>query len=270
MDPAEKVPWYSADNCKFAYQLNWSLTVFARQPILTDKACIEELQTATEQDGVRILDWRIASRRAYQFWLSTVPACDPSEAVRSVKGRWQYLLRSEYPRAFYRNYWITSVGDVREEIEDAYVAKQNLRHPMADSRVQKLLRDAQIHDPEVDLSAKRCSGNGQFMHNLHLVLENTQRLIDVRPEHISKLKQGLIRICRKKGYLLSRAGIVGNHLHILVGCHVTDAPLSVALSLMNNLAWLTDKVPIFDYGAYLGTFGNYDRWAMRLSKLRDG
>ncbi|MFO0911821.1 MAG: hypothetical protein U0795_02595 [Pirellulales bacterium] len=141
---------------------------------------------------------------------------------------------------------------------------------MADPRVQNMLRAAQIHNPELNLSAERYSGNGQFIHNLHVVLENADRLVDVRPQHISKLGMGIMRICRKRGHLLSRAGIVGNHLHILLGCHVTDAPSSVALSLLNNLAWLTDKVPIFDYGAYLGTFGSYDRWAIRLHKSGDG
>lgn len=73
----------------------------------------------------------------------------------------------------------------------------------------------------------------------------------------------LIAACRRKGWLLSRLALVGNHLHVLMGCDVTDAPRDAALSLMNNLAFAHGMKPVYEYSFYVGTFGAYDHHAIR-------
>ncbi len=79
----------------------------------------------------------------------------------------------------------------------------------------------------------------------------------------------LIAACRKKGWLLSRLALVGNHLHLLVGCDVTDIPCDAALSLLNNLAFAHGMKPVYEHSFYIGTFGPYDQHAIR-RRLTDG
>jgi hypothetical protein len=71
------------------------------------------------------------------------------------------------------------------------------------------------------------------------------------------------KVCRKKGYLLSRAGIVANHLHLALGCGIEDAPVTVALGFLNNLAYSHGMRAIYRFGFYAGTFGNFDLGALR-------
>ena len=93
-------PIYTLDNCHAAYQLNWSLSVFWHQPP-TAADWLDALQTATEPDGVRVLEHRLADERMSQFLVSTKPAVSPHALVRTVKGRLQYLVRGERPKAFH-------------------------------------------------------------------------------------------------------------------------------------------------------------------------
>ncbi|MFO1004083.1 MAG: hypothetical protein U0936_27515 [Planctomycetaceae bacterium] len=74
----------------------------------------------------------------------------------------------------------------------------------------------------------------------------------------------VIGAARKKDWRLSRIGILSNHLHILPGAAVTESPQSVALSLMNNIAYVYSMTPVLKFSYYAGTFGGYDRGAIRL------
>lgn len=96
---AALAPIYTPGNCRPAYQLTWSLTVFWR-PETTDAAWLDPLQRATEPDGVRILEHRFVRPGASQFLLSTTPQVSPLAFIRSVKGRLQRLVRRDWPRAF--------------------------------------------------------------------------------------------------------------------------------------------------------------------------
>ncbi len=71
---------------------------------------------------------------------------------------------------------------------------------------------------------------------------------------------------KKKGSRLSRIGLLSNHLHILPGAAVTESPQSVALSLMNNIAYVSGMTAVLKFSYYAGTFGGYDCGAMRLNQ----
>ncbi len=73
-----------------------------------------------------------------------------------------------------------------------------------------------------------------------------------------------MRIVEKKGHLLSRAGIFADHLHLAVGCGIRESPQEVALSYMNNLAYARGMRPVFQFGCYVGTFGEYDFGALKV------
>ena len=66
-----------------------------------------------------------------------------------------------------------------------------------------------------------------------------------------------------KGHLVSRIGIVPDHLHMTLGTHPDEAPRDVALSYMNNIAFAHGMNPVLMYGCYLAGFGEYDLGAIR-------
>ena len=67
------------------------------------------------------------------------------------------------------------------------------------------------------------------------------------------------------GWAMARIGLASNHVHLLLGCALEDDPLSVAVGLMNNVAYAHGMTPVLQYSFYAGTFGNYDRDAIRRS-----
>jgi REP element-mobilizing transposase RayT len=256
-------PIYTAANCRSAYQLNWSLALFGRVPFPRLETWAEPLRQATETDGVRILEQRLKAANVVQLLVSTRPETAPAQALRSVKGRLQYLIRDEIPKAFHRNYRLESVGSARQDVVAQYVAQQRAHHPMADPRVQERFAQYQIRCPEVDLTQLRTTAHGQFLYNLHLVLVHAERWHEVGDGPLTATRDMIRKVCRTRGYRLSQAGIVADHLHLTMGCDVTQAPQEVALCLLNNLAYVQGMRPIYQYGFYVGTFGNYDLGAIR-------
>jgi REP element-mobilizing transposase RayT len=259
-------PLYTIENCRVAYQLDWSLSVFWKQGAPAAGQWLATLQQSTEPDGVRVLEHRLPKSNVSQFLLSTKPSVSPSMAIRSVKGRLQYLVRDTLPKAFRRNYSIHSVGSANVEAVQQYVASQLGRHPMGDPNVQERFTRYQFFDERVDLTLERRSSYGQFIYNLHLVLVHRERGVDVREDWLRTVHQTLPRISGKKGHLLSRAGITADHIHLTIGCDVKEAPADVALSYMNNLAYAAGMKSVFQFGFYVGTFGRYDLRAVRRSR----
>jgi hypothetical protein len=78
----------------------------------------------------------------------------------------------------------------------------------------------------------------------------------------------IVGASRTKGYLLSRAGILPDHVHLTLGCPLDVAPSDVALAFLNNLAYVHGIKPMFQYGAFVGTFGEYDSGAVMSDTAR--
>jgi len=256
-------PIYTPENCRFAYQLNWSLSIFPTTLLPSEPEWLEALKVATEPDGVRILEHRRKEERVHQFLLSAQPHVSPADAVRFVKGRLQYLVRVQLPRAFRRHYHIHSIGEVSREPVEKYIRSQCDHHPMADPRVQDRLAAFQVDNPSVDLDAVRASGHGQFIYNLHLVFVHRQRGIDVHEESLRAAHEMIQRASAGHERLLSKTAVLSDHLHLAVGCGIDESPQKVALSYLNNLAYAQGMKAEYEFGAYLGTFGRFDRGAVR-------
>ena len=256
-------PLYTSLNTTHAYQLNWSLSLFLKSCVPPLVQWLEPLRRATESDAVRILEVRELERLSLQFYLSTQPHVSPSDIVRSAKGRLQYLLRMTIPQAFQRNYGIFSVGAANIHCLEAYVQKQPSRHPMAATHVQQRIDSFQFYDDKIDLREYRASSHGRYLHNLQIVLENRDHLHDASERTLSTIRSMVIRSCAKKNQRLARIGLVSNHLHILLGCSVDESPQMVALALMNNIAYAFEMKPVLEFSFYAGTFGPYDRGAIR-------
>ncbi len=253
-------PIYTADNCKFAYQLCWSLTLFWTSPPPSD-AWITDLQSATEADGLRILRHRFWKSNSSLFLVSTRPELQPSRIAWSVKGRLQHLFRHQRPRAFQRNYDLQSIGSTGGTKVEAYVASQLQQHHL-ENDLADLFRDLQIVNPAVDLSQPRFTAHGRFSCNLHVVLVHADRWRETRRVLWLGVRDMVRKASSAKGHLLSRAGIVPDHLHLTLGTHPDESPGDVALSYMNNIASVHGMQPIFMHGCYLGGFGDYDLGAI--------
>lgn len=256
-------PIYTADNTTAAFQLNWSVALFGKMDLPSPPTWIAALQTATERDRVRILEHHHTSPSVLQFMVSTPPALSPSEIIRSVKGRLQYIIRDQIPKAFRRNYFIGAVGEVKCEVLDQYIARQTSKHPMADPDVQKRFERLQYHNTAVDLSAKRTGCYGQFVYSLQIVLRTAHGWNEVRESILTLSQNTVLRAANQKKWLVSRIGFLSDHVHLLIGVGNTESPQSVALSLLNNLAFVQEMKPVFQFSYYVGTFGPYDRDAIR-------
>ncbi len=194
------VATYTPDNCKTAFQLNWALSLFWHAP---PDHCdwLVELQEATEADGVRILKHDFLKPGVSQFLVSTRPEVAPERIVWSVKGRLQHAIRRQRPKAFRRNYGLRSIGSATRQAVEQYVRSQVAHHPMADPRVQEILRAVQIHDPSVDLSAPRRSAHGVYWYNLQVCFINDGRCAEIRPEPLLRMREMIVKSAAKHAAL---------------------------------------------------------------------
>lgn len=190
-------PIYTAENCKAAYELDWSLAVFWTAAPPADETWLAALREMTEGDGVRLLEHRMPRARVSQFLISTRPETAPSAVARSVKGRLQYLVREKLPKAFQRNYGFRSLGSVRSEVVREYIRKQTMRHRMADPRVQQRFESLAISGSHDALCRPRTNAHAQFCYNLHLVLVSSERYSEVRPQ-VLKQRRSMIVPRRRK------------------------------------------------------------------------
>ena len=113
------------------------------------------------------------------------------------------------------------------------------------------------------------SSHGEFIYNLHLVAVHQQRFAEVRDDCCRRTFEILQGAARKKEHLLSRVGLLVDHVHWTVGCGIDESPLEVGLSYLNNLAYARGMRPWLQFGFYVGTFGPYDMNAVRRKYLAD-
>ena len=255
-------PTYTAANCQAAYQLNWSLAVFWSVPPPPAETWLEGLRAATEGDGIRLLEHRSSGESVSQFLISTRPETAPPAIARSVKGRLQYLVRSTLPKAFHRNYGLRSIGSARSDIVEEYIRKQTSHHVMADARVQQQFEALQIAGDFRRLSVPRTAAHAQFCYNLHLVLVSRARDAETRLPILSKRRSMIVAAAAKKQHIVGSGQILSDHIHLALGCNLDESPSDVALSYLNNLAFAEGMLRVYEFGYYVGTFGEYDLGAV--------
>ncbi len=260
-------PIYTPEQCMPAYQLNWALSFFADAPLPDAQSWLQPLsETLETEDAIRLLEHRLPSPDVIQFLASTKPPTAPAFLLQRLKGRLQYMIRDCRPKTFRRNYRLESVGSAKRNVIEDYIENQLRHHPMDDPRIQERFEWVQIVSHDVDLSQIRYTAHGQFIYNLHVVLEHAEGWCAVDPAFLKRTHDMILRICRKKGLLLSRAGIVANHLHLSIGCGIEDAPEELAMCFLNNLAYAHGMKAVYRFGYYVGTFGNFDLGALRAAR----
>lgn len=256
-------PLYTPANCQAAYELRWSLSLFATTALPDPGNWLADLQDVVERDGVRVLEHHFREPTTHQFLLSTKPFVAPPQIVKSVKGRLQHRLRHGHPDVFRRNFDLSSVGESRRTTIEAYVANQLGYHRMADERIQAMLATFQLAFPQSDLSQPQFSSHGRYFYNLHLVIVNDRRYCDVNEQRLQRTSEMVVGVARQKGHLLSRAAILPDHLHLTLGGNIHQSPEKIALGFLNNLAFAHGMRAVFQQGYFIGTFGEYDLGAIR-------
>lgn len=253
-------PIYTAENTQPAWQLDWSLTVFWRSaPFLDD--WLEPLRAVLETDGIRILAHQFVNADRSQFLVSTRPNVEPIDVVQRVKGRLQFLVRDRWPKALRRNYDLHSIGSTQRDKAENYVASQ-LEHHGLTGRVAAQLADLQIINPEVDLSLPRFTSHARYRCNLHLVFVDADRRTSVSAESLVAVRAMIRRAGVAKEHLLSRLGLLPDHLHLVLGIGIDESPIEVALNSMNNIAFAHGMQPVLTASCWLGTIGEYDLGAI--------
>ena len=206
-------PLYTSCNCTPAFELRWSLALFSTVDVSASDAWLNDIKAAVEADGVRILECRCDQPSVLHFLLSTKPTIAPPQIVKSVKGCLQHLIRQIHPTAFRRNFSLASIGDVRGDVVESYVANQLGHHRMADDRVQEGLRQFQLSFPEVDLAEPVFSSHGRYVYNLHLVLVHDRRWCEVRKDRLAKTRDMILGVAKKKQHRLSRRNTTESRSH---------------------------------------------------------
>jgi REP element-mobilizing transposase RayT len=254
-------PIYTADDVSVHYELQWAFTLFWKTAPGTD-SWLPELSELTEADGVRILQHRFSQPNCSLFLTSTQPQISPATISWSIKGRLQRMVRPTYPVAFQRNYDLRSAGSTSREKVESYVAAQATHHLSDNSSLCALFSDLAMLNSDIDLSKARFTAHARYWANLHLVFVHNWRQAITDPDIWIGIRKMLRRASQSKGHLLSRAGFVPDHLHFTIGIHPSESPLEVALSYMNNLAWVHNQKAIFMPSFYVATFGEYDLGAI--------
>ena len=260
---------YLSSNCSCAFQLNWSVSVFGNEGLPSPEGVIDKLKNSVARDDLKILEYRKAAPNVVQFFVSSQPKHSPAEIVRCVKGRWSHAARDNQRIELRRNYCIRSVGAAKSCVLDHYVARQNVKHPMADDAVQAMLESLQYHDSLIDTASLRRSGHGEFLNSLHLVFETMEGWQEANFETLSAYRAMIIDTCLRHQWSLSRIGLLSNHLHILLCAGVADSPDMVAMKLLNELASTQNMRTVFKHSYYVGTFGEFDGGAIWNSMNRD-
>ena len=250
-------PIYTVENCTFSFPLQWGLTIFWLQD-QNSTEWLDALRESLEPDGIRVLSHRLLDPKTSQFAISTKPPVSPSRIVQRVKGRLQYLVRDTQPKPFRRNFAIRSFGSEERSVVEGYVSQQTDHHSYADPKFQAFLESLQIHDSTVDLSQAMKTSHGLYWYNLHLVLVHHERWQCASNSRLIAARDMILRIGNKKDWRISRAGILPDHVHLAIGCGFENSPQDVALCFLNNLAFVHDMKPVFQFGGFIGTFGEYD------------
>ena len=256
-------PIYTSENCKPSFKLYWTLALFWKVQPIAAEHWLDDLKPATEKDSARILEYRLKDGTTSQFLISGRPELAPDSIIRSAKGRLQYCIRAQAPKAFKRNYSIKSIGSAKLDVVQQYLDSQLDHHQMADPKVQAKLDKYQFNNPNVDLKSPRYSSHGQFIYNLHLVFVHAERWREIRDDRLAKSLEMIQRTAQKKNHLLSKARLLPDHIHLTLGCYITESPMDVALGYLNNIAYGHGMKPIFQSSFFVGTVGEYDLGAIR-------
>jgi REP element-mobilizing transposase RayT len=186
-----------------------------------------------------------------QLTLSTTPQVSPVTLAGRVKGRIKYHCRCKgVALAFSRKLAVRSIGDPTRTQVEAYIRDQVLQEALVDERYREQLAACTIVQPQVDLARPTESNSGRHWYNLHLVLVTSARYRVGDANTLAKIRDTSLRICIKKGYAVSTLAVMPDHLHLAIRGAIAQSPEEIALSFLNNLAYVLGQRRYWEAGYY--------------------
>jgi REP element-mobilizing transposase RayT len=146
---------------------------------------------------------------------------------------------------------------------EAYIERQVAKEPLVDPHSKAFLQQFTVRYPDVDLAVPSETNSGRYWYNLHLVLVSEGREGNHDAEYLSTLRDQSPRIAAKKGHRISTLSAMPDHLHLALRGNIEETPETIALAFLNNLAYALGQQPVWCFGYYVGTFGEYDMNAVR-------
>ncbi len=259
-------PLYRGANIDPAYCLRYSWTGWPTGSSfknLPGEDFLKVIAPEWEDDGLRLLEnyW---SDEKIQLTFSTKPTVAPFALARCVKGRLNDALRKAgHPQKFSRKLSVRSVGDNTTKAVEEYIKSQVTKELFIDPVFAEKLKKFTVSVPDVDLSVASQSARGCYWYNLHLVLVVVERLRIVDFDWLATIRDGCFRIASAKGHHISTLSVMPDHLHAAMRGNLGQSPQDIALAFQNNLAYLLGQKPVWCENFYVGTFTEYDMWAIR-------
>ncbi len=265
-------PLYRPEELRPAYQLRYGWTGWpSRAAFPTDVIArvLPDIAPEWEKDGLRLLESSLGPRQL-QLTVSARPKLDPVTLGARVKGRIQHHCRRQgSPIDFSRKLAVRSLGDATRAEVEAYIRNQVPNEDLADERFREMLAEFTVVNPDVDLSEFTETNSGRYWYNLHIVLVVAERYRIGEASILAQIRDTVLRICTKKGYAASRVAVMPDHLHLAVRGALEEAPETIALAFLNNLAYNLGQQAWWQAGYYAGTFSEYSMAAVR-SKGAEG
>jgi REP element-mobilizing transposase RayT len=259
-------PLYRPAHLRAAYQLRYGWTGWpSKMPFPSNliASVLPDIAPEWEKDGLRVLETSLTAQRL-QLTLSTMPQVPPVTLAGRVKGRLQHHCRRRGTRIdFSRKLAVRSLGDPTRGQVETYIRNQVPKEALADERFREMLTAGTVVHPQVGLSQPTESNSGRYWYNLHLVLVVSERYRIGEAATLAKIRDTTLRICVKKGYAASTLAVLPDHLHLAFRGAIEQSPEEIALSFLNNLAYVLGQRPWWEAGYYAGTFGEYSMAAVR-------
>ena len=262
----EPSPLYIVSDIRSAYQLRYAWTAWPKNSQFPEKPQIDildDLLSAWESDGIRCLEltW---SRENLQALVSTKPHIAPVSIASRLKGRLKHALREAgWPSAFSRKFSLRSIGDNRSTDIDRYIANQVKRAQLVDPNFEKLLSRFTRMNSEVNWRQPIRTNRGCYWYDFHLVLVTDDRLRFYDERTFELLDEYCSTIAAARGHRIGCQSIMPDHLHLALRGNPKLSPQAIALSFLNNLAFLLGQKRVWQDGFYVGTFSEYNINAIR-------
>ena len=218
---------------------------------------IRQIIPLWEKDGLILEKYHVLGDKVQILFFARHNVSPVTFASR-IKGRLEHKLRKDGTSVkFSRKVAFRSLGDNISAAVTGYLKKQVRKEGFSDSNFAKKMETFTVVNDEVDLAEPIATIRGRYWYNLHLVLVTGGRVEFARNESLAMLRDGCLRVSKQKKYRLKSVSVMLDHLHIALGGVPEHSAEDVALTFMNNLAWLMGRNRIWQDGYYIGSFSEY-------------
>jgi REP element-mobilizing transposase RayT len=257
-------PLYTPQNVSEpAYHLRYTWSGWPSAGVFPPLPSFGVLTEEWEADGLRLLEHRFQPQRL-QFTFSVKPQVSPVFFAARVKGRLQHAYRvGGSPTKFSRKVSVRTIGKNHRAEVEAYIERQVAKEPRVDPRFKTFLEQFTVRFPGVDLTVPSETNSGRYWYDLYVVLVSQERERNCDATYLATLRDQSSRIADKKGHVISMLSSMPDHLHMALRGNIEETPESIALGFMNNLAYALGQRPVWQFGYYVGSCGEYVMNAVR-------